>query len=322
MYQVLHARVLQSSRESNAERHLERITKGYSGDNRAYLTLAMGVAFVLVFSVFSTIATMGLQAASAEKGGKSGEEGSSSSDHANGSKSKPEQKSNQTDSGDDSTSNKGKGKGKESYQSIRPAWEERLNQTAEEIHNKHLKMNAGFSGPYTADLSYTLTANGTADAIGNSSYTGDAQLSLDMSVWKSTPGQVKMDVTGGTLTVDGQSMDVHSGHAHYWINTNRMLIVVFVIEGADNEDNEDASNSNQTSTTNQTSTDNTAQTDDEGYSKPQVRILKLWITIPEDSGELPTAQPAEPIQVDVKSHQSKLASMWFLEMSGEVALST
>lgn len=293
--------------------------------------LAAGIALVLVFSAISTIATIELPTAFAENGGNSGEKGNS--DHGKGSNHDAQQESNQTsnnssnssDSGaeDDSTSNKGKSKGKESHHPSKPSWVEHLNQTADEIHEKHLKMNAGFSGPYTANLTYTLNANGTADAIGNSSYTGDAQLSLDMSVWKSTPGQVKMDVTDGTLTVDGQSMEAHSGHAHYWINTNRMLIIAFMIEGGYSEDNNKANDGNQTSTSNQTSTDNTVESEDEdGLSEPQVRVLKLWITIPEESAELPTAQSSDPIEIDVMSRQSKLASMWFLEMDGEVALST
>ena len=328
MYLVLHAIVLQPSRESDAERPLERITNGCSGDNRIHAILAVTVVFVLVLSIVSTVATIGLRTAFAEKGGKSGEDGSY--DHGKGEKSKARQETNQsstnssnsTESDEEQNNGKGKGNRKESHQSMKRSWEEYLNQTANKIHDKHLKMNAGFSGLYTSDLTYTMKANGTADAIGNSTYAGDAQISLDMSVWKSTPGQVKLDVTGGTFTVDGQNMDVHSGHAHYWKNINRMLIVAFVIEGGDNEYNEDASNNNQTSSTNQTSTANTAQSDTEGFSEPQARVLKLWISIPEGSGKLPTDQLADPIQVDVKSQQSKLASMWFLEMSGEVALST
>jgi hypothetical protein len=224
---------------------------------------------------------------------------------------------------------------------MKHSWQERLNQTAEEIHEKHLKMEGGFYGPYTANLNYTLNANGTADAIGNSSYTGNAELSLEMSLWKSTPGLVKMDVTGGTLTVDGDNKEVHSGHGFYWINNDRMLVIAFVVEGGSGEnDDTDANDSNQTSTdtTNQTSTmnqtsttDNTGnqtstenddvESEDDGSSRYQVRLLKLWITIP-DGAELPTDETAEPIEVDVVSRQSKLASMWFLEMHGEVALST
>jgi hypothetical protein len=318
---------------------LRPINRGAPTGDLTYTILAIGIALVLVFSAISTIATIGLSAAFAEKGGSGGGKGNSSSDHGNGDKSKGQQGSNQTtstnstnstdsDAEDDDNSKKGKDKGNENhYQSVKPAWEERLNQTADEIHEKHLKMNAGFSGPYTANMTYTFNANGTAYAIGNSSYAGDVQLSLDMSVWKSRPTQVQLDVTGGELTVDGQSMEVHSGHAHYWSNTNRMLIIAFVVEGGNVEDTNDGNQTstitNQTSTTNQTSSiDDTIESeDDEGVSEPQIRVLKLWITIPEETNGLPTSESPNPIDVDIMSPQSKLASMWFMEMDGEVALS-
>ena len=299
---------------------MQRTNEGASTGGLSRATLAIGIALVLVFSAVSTIAIIQLPTAYAEKG-------NSSADHGNSYKSTAKNQSNQTitnsTEADDHNTSK-KGKGKEDHQPIKSSWEARLNQTADEIHSKHLKMNAGFSGPYTSNMTYTLNANGTADAMGNSSYVGNAELSLDMSVWKSTPGQVKMDVTGGTLMVDGQSMEVHSGHAHYWINKDRMLIVAFMIDGAYTEDNEAAiHNANQTSATNQTSTDNTADSEAQvGLSEPHVRILKLWITIPEQDAKLPTDQTANTMNIDVMSRESKLASMWFLEMHGEVALST
>ncbi|MFY3742219.1 MAG: hypothetical protein HMLIMOIP_002683 [Candidatus Nitrosomirales archaeon] len=321
---------------------MQGITKA-SSQNSLQAILAIGLALVLVSSSISTIASIQLPNAFAEKGSDHPEKGQS-----NHGKDKSNHKSNQTTtSSSNSTesdveeSNKGKGRENHSHQSIKHSWEDQLNQTADEIHEKHLKMEAGFYGPYTSDLTYTLNVNGTADAIGNSSYAGEAELSLDMSVWKSTPGLVKMDVVGGTVMVDGESMEVHSGHAYYWINKDRMLIVAFVTEGGYNENEENANGGNETSTdntgnqtssSNQTSIDNTTNqtsttTDDavesegQGLSEHQVRILKLWITIPEGD-ELPTDEVADPIQVDVMSRQSKVASMWFLEMHGEVTLAT
>lgn len=109
-------------------------------------------------------------------------------------------------------------------------------------------MNAGFAGPYAANLTYTLSANGTAYAIGNSTYTGDAELSLEMSVWKSTPSQVRMDVIGGTVNVDGQKLDVHSDHVLYRIIPHKLLIIAVMMENGNTEDDAYSDASNQTST--------------------------------------------------------------------------
>jgi hypothetical protein len=273
---------------------------------------------VLAFSIVSTIAPIESQIAYAEKGGKKSTE--------KGEKSK-DQRNNQTSSTHEQKEGKKiKGNEKIKERANKPAWERQLNQTADEIHEKHLKLRAGFSGGYTPGLTYSLSANGTADAIGNSTDVGDAKLSVEMSVWKSTRGQVKMDITGGSLTVDEKSMQVHSGHAHYWVKNNRMLVIAFVIEGTVTSNNDETTANNQTSTTNQTSSSNQTSTaieePEEDGSDTKFRVMKLWLKVDEDSGQLPTVDSSEPIKVEVMSRQSKLASMWFLEMSGEVALST
>jgi hypothetical protein len=290
-------------------------TNANSDGKHILACVGLAVAFVLVFSIVSTIAPIGSQSVFAEKGGKS---------HDKGEKSK-ERITNQTQTtskhDDHKDSKKANENGKIKERSMKRAWEQQVNQTAGEIHKKHLRMNAGFSDGYTSALTYSLQANGTADGLGNSTYEGDVKVSVEMSVWKSTPGQVKMDITGGTLTVDGKSIEVHSGYAHYWAKHNRMLVIAFVVEGGESLDNAESNTTNQTTNINQTLTDTTQSSQDYGLDT-KVRILKLWLNIQEGSGQFPTNDLGQPVKVEVISPQSKLASMWFLEMSGEVALST
>jgi len=278
--------------------------------------VGLAVAFVLVFSIVSTIAPIGSHSVFAEKGGKSQDKGEKSKGRSTN---ETQTTSKQHDDHKDSKKAKENGKIKE--RSMKRAWEQQVSQTADEIHNKHLRMNAGFSEGYISGLTYSLKANGTADGLGNSTYEGDVKVSVEMSVWKSTPGQVKMDITGGTLTVDGKSMEVHSGHAHYWVKHNRMLVIAFVLEGVQSLNNAETNTANQTSNINQTTTDTTQSTQDYDPDT-KVSVLKLWLNTQGGSGQLATNDLGQPVKVDVISPQSKLASMWFLGMSGVVALST
>lgn len=345
------------------------------GNNKlGYKALALTVAFVLMFSAVSTATTIGFQTAFAEKGGEqgtmsnSGDQGKTSESKVNKSNqtasSTSSANSNVTESEDNNVSNSGKNKndkGKGTQKSGKssstnsPSWTQYANQTGEEIHAKHLKMKASALAAYPAGLTYTLNANGTAKAIGNSNYTGDADLSLEMSVWKSRPSLVSMDVTGGSLTVDGETMEIQSGHAHYMNNSKRLLLIAFMTdndgsysESNDDEDQqqqeEEQTNVNQTSSTNTTNTSNTTTTnqtsgdnntavveeedqevdeEEEEATKPKLRLLKLWITMTGEAAKLPNNESSSStMEVEVMSRQSKVASMWFLEMAGEVALST
>jgi hypothetical protein len=300
-------------------------------------SIGIGMALVLVFSVVSTIATIEMQAAFAEKGGKSDKEKQSENSKDEKSKSSTTGTNSTETEEEEYDGHKGKaadGKTKEKSkdttdkETTKPAWAKQLNETADEIHAKHLKMNAEFAGPYTANLTYSVMANGTAEAIGNSTYDGDSALSLEMSIWKSTPNQVRMDVIEGTVSVHNKTMDVHSGHAHYWIKTNRLLIIAFVTEDGvpAAEIDSNVTGTNQTAVVNQTTTTNQTSTDvpeiDEVDMEPQVRVLKLWMTMPAGAEGLPNSESPEPAEILTMSPQSKLASLCFLEMSGEVTLST
>src|SRR5687768_8631668 len=114
---------------------------------------------MLLLSVISTVAQFGPQAAFAEKGGDKGKSSHGKGDKGNSSQEKDDKNKQEKDTTTSESEEKDKDKkvkdsGNESKKSAKKALKERLNQTADEIHKKHLKMDAGFSGPYNANLTY------------------------------------------------------------------------------------------------------------------------------------------------------------------------
>lgn len=119
--------------------------------------------------------------------------------------------------------------------------------------------------------------------ITNSTAEQDASFSIDLSTWSSTSLLVRMDVMGGTINVDDEDIEIHSGQAWYFVNSKALRV--------------------------------------SGYSEDAdgtVRTFIIWAT---SSDKLPAEQsdPAMQIQtVEIRSHFDRL---WLLDMDGEVTLS-
>jgi hypothetical protein len=158
-----------------------------------------------------------------------------------------------------------------------------LNATAEEKHLRHLELGQPETEPYLANTNYSLTAEGTATLITNSTTEQDTSISIDLATWSSTSLLVRMDVMGGTVSLDDEDVEIHSGQAWYFINSKALRV--------------------------------------SGYSEADdgaVRTFIIWAT---SSDALPAEQsdPAMQIQtVEVRSHFDRL---WLLDMDGEVLLS-
>jgi flagellar motor protein MotB len=89
------------------------------------------------------------------------------------------------------------------------------------IHERHRSENAASPGDYRLGWNYMLTANGTATHRNNGTTTadsGDAELDIDMAVWKSTGAIILLDVVGGTVEIENQTYTVVVGYALYTIH--------------------------------------------------------------------------------------------------------
>ena len=167
-----------------------------------------------------------------------------------------------------------------------------VNETAESRHHEHLSFNETFSGPYTSNSNYTVTATGNATAISNESMIENASLTLHLSVWKSTHSVVSMDIMNGTIKIGNNQTQIYSGHAYYLLHHPRLLIYGFIVDKGIGS----AGNSSS--------------------SEHSVRLLKLFMSA--DGGSLPVSSSDPPLQVTVLDPESKVASEWFLDMSGQV----
>lgn len=317
--------------------------------------LAALVSVVLISSVF--IVNTDSQKAYAAKGGNGGGGkggGGNSSDKGKSHDNDQSDKSSTAENKDDDRSKDHGGDDNDNSNT-----EEKSQQKSSEKKNntnlakaqkyKPHKLNETIAWEYHANTTYSLDATGTAKAIGKSNSTTNAtagvELSAEMSVWKATKSLVSMDITGGSVTVDGQVMEFYSGQAHYMPSKNKMLLVGFIIESDQTDDNGgtidnqttiDTGATNQTSTvTNQTSSEitSTNQTsaetngnnqtsteipsdqetdlDEDSEDKLALRHIKLWIRVAGQDNSF-------PMTVQVLSPQSKIASEWFLQMNGEM----
>ena len=151
---------------------------------------------------------------------------------------------------------------------------------AEARHLKHLAKNATTIDAYNANMNFTLTASGTAKSIADNS-TRDITITMDLSVWKSTKGQVSMDIMRGTIKIgDNETYDINAGSILYLIKPHKIVVTGFI-------------------------------------NSKDIRIMKLQIAVPKDS-ELSTATAEKAMQLNILSPRSKLASKWMLEMQGEI----
>ncbi|HJS83079.1 MAG TPA: hypothetical protein VJ742_09630 [Nitrososphaera sp.] len=204
---------------------------------------------------------------------------------------------------------------------------------------------------YSTNGTFLMEANGTAKAIGANGSSSDAELSVEMSIWKTKKNMVSMDITEGSISVDGQAMEFYSGQAHYFPYGDKMLLTGFVVVDnsygqSEPEGNDESADDNQTGTSNQTSTainqtssvnSNQTSTEDVGLNQtsttpvtsgdetveslveegPSLRHIKLWIKVTGE--ELLGTEGSEPENsIEILSPQSKIASQWFLEMTGEL----
>ncbi len=158
---------------------------------------------------------------------------------------------------------------------------------AGEMHQRHLEKQEHFMGSYTSNLNYTFTADGNATSISDKSRSENVTVSMNLSVWKSTPGLVAMDVMNGTIQIgENETYDIDTGHARYVINAHKILIFAHIAEGT-------AGNST--------------------HSK----LVKLMATVPEDV-QLPAEGSGSALESEILSPQSKVTSKWFLNMHGEI----
>jgi hypothetical protein len=142
-------------------------------------------------------------------------------------------------------------------------------ETGDHIHEQHMAENAPISDMYEADTRYTLTLD------------GDAQITLELAAWKSTGKVLHLDITGGSITLDSETMTVNAGQAYYIAN-NRLMYAFAV-----------------------------AMPEDGGSAE----LLKIRAVFPEDS-TLSDATSNVPLDARVK-----IGSDWSSDMTGQVALS-
>ena len=158
-----------------------------------------------------------------------------------------------------------------------------LNATAEEKHLRHLELGQPETAPYLADMNYGLTADGIATLITNSTTEQDASFSIDLSTWSSTSLLVRMDVMGGTINVDGEDLEIHSGQAWYFINSKALRV--------------------------------------SGYSEDVDGTVRTFIIWAMSSDELPAEQSDPAMQIETVEVRSHFDRLWLLDMDGDVSLS-
>lgn len=163
--------------------------------------------------------------------------------------------------------------------------EQHVKVSAEQRHTENLATRAPVTEPYVADLRYGLTAEGAAARISDNS-SAKVNLSLDLSVWKSTDTLVSMDIMNGTLQLDDDAVAIHSGHAYYLPYARQVRVIAYIVE-------------------------------DPGED-PALQILVLKART--DEGRLPFPDSNEPLGIEILSPQSGLTPEWLMELNGGLAL--
>jgi hypothetical protein len=165
--------------------------------------------------------------------------------------------------------------------------EQYVSESAEQRHNEHISSHAPITGPFLANMNYTLTASGNATTISNQTSTDNATLNLNMSTWKSTSSLVAMDITGGSLKVGNNITTINSGHAYYLINHPRLIVFGYVV--------------------------------DKNNNTTDVKLLKIF-SFSMNGTALPTSTSDSPLAIHIMGPESKLSSEWFVTMDGQVKL--
>lgn len=89
--------------------------------------------------------------------------------------------------------------------------------SGEQVHQRHMQANPASPGKYSPGLNYTLQATGVATKGGE---TRNATVTVEISVWKSNPAIVILDVVGGTVRIGNEEYDIKLGYALYSIQHN------------------------------------------------------------------------------------------------------
>jgi hypothetical protein len=100
------------------------------------------------------------------------------------------------------------------------------------IHEKHRSQNAASPGEYQPGWNYTLMANGTAmQRAGNETDNeADAEVLVDMAIWKSNRAIVLLDVINGTVHVDNQTYTVVLGYAIHVIQHDTIRVAALAVD--------------------------------------------------------------------------------------------
>jgi len=110
---------------------------------------------------------------------------------------------------------------------------------ADDDRRKRLNANPASTGDFEPGWNYTLVANGTASPnkvesdefeSNATAATGDAdaEVELDMGVWKSNKALILLIIMDGTVVVDDEEYTVELGYALYSVSHDAMRIGAFV----------------------------------------------------------------------------------------------
>ena len=256
-------------------------------DREQLIGVTIVVSSVLVFGAFITSVSTGAVYASNDdnnhsQSGTNSTNGDSKSDNGrnDSNMTNPQDDTHRDNHSNNATSN-------ENHSMADQKREQYVSESADQRHNEHISSHAPITGPFQANMNYTLTASGNATTISNQTSTDNATLSLNMSTWKSTRSLVAMDITGGSLKVGNYITTINSGHAYYLINHPRLIVFGYVV-------------------------DNNGNTTD-------VKLLKVF-SFSMNGTALPTSTSDSPLTIHILGPESKLSSEWFVNMDGQVKL--
>ena len=256
-------------------------------DREHLIGLTIVVSSVLVFGAFITSVTTGAVYASNDdnnhsQSGTNSTNGDSKSENGRNNSnitSNPQDDTHRGNNSNNSTT--------EHHSMADQKREQYVSESAEQRHNEHISSRAPITGPFQANMNYTLQASGNATTISNQTSTDNATLNLNMSTWKSTRSLVAMDITGGSLKVGNNITTISSGHAYYLINHPRLIVFGYVV--------------------------------DKNNNTTDVKLLKVF-SFSMNGTALPTSTSDSPLAIHILGPESKLSSEWFVSMDGRIKL--
>ena len=100
------------------------------------------------------------------------------------------------------------------------------------IHERHRSQNVASPGEYQPGWNYTLLANGTAvhragNETGNEA---DAEVDVNMAIWKSNRAIILLDVIDGTVQIENQTYTVVLGYAIYVLQHDMMRVAALAVD--------------------------------------------------------------------------------------------